>query len=145
MAVARDVFIYWCLTFLGGAVVGYAAGALGAAQSPALQGAIGFSSLLFGVVAFFIVGVLAKRHRFGHLVVVTLFVWLTNMVNIFAFGVTAVQWLFGLAVLLVLMLIGGGASYLLAPPAKEAAPDVNESGYSDTGSGVNAPGHAAAD
>jgi len=123
MTVARDVVIYWCMTFLGGAVVGYSAAALGATGSPALESALAFSSMLFGVIAFFIVGALTKRHRLVHLVVVTLFVWLTNLFNIFAFGVTAVQWLFGLAVLLVLALIGGGASYLLVPPKKNVGPD----------------------
>jgi len=119
--VARDTLILWCFTALGGMVVGFALGLMGAAQSPKAMIAIGFSNLVLGIVGFAIVGALAKANRFRHLLVVTIAVWITSLVNVPIFGVGIGHWALSLLFLLLIMLVGGGISLLLtARPAKTA-------------------------
>jgi hypothetical protein len=59
-AIARDTLIVWCFTALGGLIVGFAFGLLGAAESPKALLAIGFSNLVFGAVGFIIVSAFAR-------------------------------------------------------------------------------------
>jgi hypothetical protein len=58
--IARDTLIVWCFTALGGLIVGFAFGLLGAAESPKALLVIGFSNLLFSVVGFTIVSTFAR-------------------------------------------------------------------------------------
>jgi len=119
-AVVRDVLIVWILTALGGFVIGLTAGVVGrgAISPPQLQTVVGISNFLFGIVAFTIVGALAKINRFRHLLIVALWTWILSIANIFVMGITFVQWLGASIFLLIVMAIGGLTSFLFVRPPK---------------------------
>ena len=107
-AVARDVAILWVLTLIGGFVAGVAGAAPG---TPRFAAAILVSNTLLGIIGFIISGCLVGGRRWKHLFVVAVILWITSLINIF-FGVTLMQWAFGIIAGLIFMAIGGGISYL---------------------------------
>jgi hypothetical protein len=119
--VARDTLIVWCFTALGGFVVGFALGLVGASDSPQVPMAIAVSDFVFGIVTFTLVGALAKSARFRHLLVVAIAAWVTSSANVLLFADPVGQWLLALPFILVVMLIGGGISFLLVRPTKAGA------------------------
>jgi hypothetical protein len=73
---------------------------------------IGLSNFFWGTVGFTISGCLAKMQRFKHLLIVAIGLWLVSFVNV-AMGLTPVQmWAAGFLLILVMMGLGGGLSYL---------------------------------
>ncbi len=106
-AVLRDVAIIYVLTAVGGFVVGIAASLIHFA--PTL--AIALSNLVFGTIGFIISGYLVKGKRWPHLAWVGVGVWLSGLINVFIFGFTIVQWLFGIIAVAIMMSLGGGLSY----------------------------------
>ena len=119
--VVRDTLIVWCLTVLGGFVVGFALGVVGAAGSPQIPLVVAVSNFVFGIVGFVIVGALAKTNRFRHLVVIALAAWVTSFLNVLLFAGSIGNWLLALPFIFVVMLIGGGISFLLVRPAAAVA------------------------
>lgn len=107
-AVVRDVAIVVLFSFLGGLVVGVAG-----TDSQRMVLALGISNVLFGIVAFAIVGCLTPTNRFKHLAIVAAVAWLLSVVNVIVFGVPVGGWLMSLAVTAVVTAIGGGISLLL--------------------------------
>lgn len=107
-AVARDVGIVVLFSVLGGFVVGVAG-----TDSQRTVIALGISNVLFGIVAFAIVGCLTPTNRFKHLAIVAAVAWLLSVVNVIFFGVPVVGWLISLAITAVVTAIGGGISLLL--------------------------------
>ena len=107
-AVARDVAILWVLTLVGGFVAGVAGAGPG---TPRFVAALFVSNTLLGIIGFIISGCLVGGRRWKHLFVVALILWLTGLVNML-FGVTFIQWVFGIVAILIFMGIGGGISYL---------------------------------
>ena len=111
--VVRDTLIVWFATALGGAVVGFCFALLGAMESPKLSVAIGFTNVVFSLVAFSIVAVLAKEGRLRHLAIVALASWVLGLVNVAFFGVTFWRWLLSIFVLAIFALIGGTIAWLI--------------------------------
>jgi hypothetical protein len=121
----RDVAIVWVFTALGGFVIGVTAKLFGVAPdfgallaSPQMQIALSVSNLVFGIVAFSIVGALKKTDRFKHLFIVAIGAWLISAANMLFMPLTLVQWLLGALFLAVIMAIGGGISFLFVPSPK---------------------------
>ena len=82
---------------------------------------IGLSNFFWGTVGFTISGCLAKIQRFKHLLIVAIGLWLVSFVNV-AMGLTPVQmWAAGFLLILVMMGMGGGLSYLFVR-TPQAAP-----------------------
>ena len=119
--VARDTLIVWLATVLGGLAVGFSFGLLGATQSPKLGVAIAFTNMVFGIVAFAIVGLLTRADRLRHLSVVVLASWLVNLLNVPLFGFTIGQWALSLPFLAVFMLIGCAIAWLISRFNRERA------------------------
>lgn len=98
---------------------------------------IGLSNFFWGTVGFTISGCLIKTQRFKHLFIVAFGLWLVSFVNV-AMGLTQVQvWVAGFLLILTMMGLGGGLSYLFVrtpspgqpasdgqtnPPAGESGP-----------------------
>ena len=87
---------------------------------------IGLSNIFWGTVGFTISGCLAKTERFKHLFMVAVGLWLVSFVNV-VMGMTPVQfWAVGFLLILLMMGLGGGLSYLFVrtpqaePPASSA-------------------------
>ena len=123
----RDVAIVWAFTGLGGLVIGFTAGALGAGvgaevlANPRVQIAVALSNLLFGIVAFSIVGALKKTNRFRHLFIVAVGAWLTSAVNMLFAPITLFQWLMAPFFFLVVTAIGGAISFLFVAAPKASS------------------------
>lgn len=109
--VLRDVGLVVLFSFLGGVVVG-----LAGTDPSRTAAAVGFSNLIFGVVAFTIVGCLTPVDRFRHLAVVALASWLVAAINVVLFGVPARLWMAGLVLVFLTALVGGGISLLIVKP-----------------------------
>ena len=125
-AVARDVIIVFALTFLAGIVLGIA---LGAGRISASRGAIALalSNVLFSIVAYCIVGAMAKTNRFKHLMVVATVCWLLSAFNmLFLPAFTVPAWMLSSVMVLFTMGVGGGLSFLFvrAPKADATAEQV---------------------
>ena len=83
---------------------------------------IGLSNLFWGIVAFTISGCLAKVQRFKHLFIVAIGFWLVSFVNV-AMGLTQVQvWAAGFLMILTMMGLGGGLSYLFVRTSQAEQP-----------------------
>ncbi len=65
--VVRDVFIIYCLTFIGGLIVGISVG-----PGPNRIMALILSNLLLEIVGFTISGCIVKINRFKHLLIVAI-------------------------------------------------------------------------
>lgn len=111
--VLRDVGIVVLFSFLGGLVVG-----LAGTDPQRTVIAIGASNVLFGIVAFTIVGCLTPTDRFRHLAVVAIVAWLVAALNVVFFGVPAGLWMAGILVVFLTALIGGGISLLIVRPVQ---------------------------
>jgi hypothetical protein len=116
LIILRDVAIVWGLTFLGGFVIGFAAGFTGAAQDPArmlIFREVGIVlNAVLAVTGFVIVGCLKGGNRWQHLCIVALLAWASGLLNLL-FGETPVQWMLGLPFVFIYMAVGGGISYLI--------------------------------
>jgi hypothetical protein len=133
IAIARDVTVLFVLVFASSFLAVQLIGAMGA---EATLDMIGLSSLFWGVVGFTISGCLARGNRWRHLAVVALVFWLVCLVNV-VLGLTPVTtWAVGSVLILTMMGLGGGLSYLFVrtPQATQAVtngqttPPTEESG-----------------
>jgi hypothetical protein len=120
--VLRDVGIVVLFSLLGGIVVGVAG-----TDPSRMAVAVGASNLLFGIVAFTIVGCLAPADRFRHLAIVATVSWLVAAINVVLFGVPVRAWMAGLLIVFVTALIGGGISLLIVK-SSESRLDVESGG-----------------
>lgn len=109
IAVARDVSIVFGLVL----VSSFAAAQLIQATGEEVTAlVIGLSNFFWGTVGFTISGCLARIQRFKHLFIVATGLWLVSFVNV-AMGLTPVQmWAAGFLLILLMMGLGGGLSYL---------------------------------
>ena len=83
---------------------------------------IGLSNFFWGTVGFTISGCLAKTERFKHLFMVAVGLWLVSFVNV-VMGLTPVQfWAVGFLLVLLMMGLGGGLSYLFVRTPQEEQP-----------------------
>lgn len=83
---------------------------------------IGLSNIFWGTVGFTISGCLAKTERFKHLFMVAVGLWLVSFVNV-VMGLTPVQfWAVGFLLILLMMGLGGGLSYLFVRTPQEERP-----------------------
>ena len=108
VAIIRDIALLWVLTLAGGFIAGFASAGSDLSRRAM---AIAISNVLFSIIGFVVVGCLVGGRRWKHLLVVTVILWLTSLINLI-FGIGLRQWLISLPVLLILMGIGGGISYL---------------------------------
>lgn len=114
--VIRDTVIILCLIFIGTFILVSIARAAGAQKLPV--NAIAALNILLGAIGFTISGVAVKVNRFKHILKVALGVWLVGSVNVIFLQTTIVQWLSSIFFILIMMVIGGSTSYLLAKPVK---------------------------
>jgi hypothetical protein len=110
--IVRDVVIVWVLTAIGGCVAGVATGGPGR-DAQQYVAALAISNILLGTVAFTIAGCLAPPGRWRHLGFVALGTWIGSLINVVFLDFTIWQWLGGAILLVVMMAIGGGISYVL--------------------------------
>jgi len=109
IAVARDVSIVFGLVLASSFAAAQLIQATGEEVTALV---IGLSNIFWGTVGFAISGCLAKVQRFKHLLMVAVGLWLVSFVNV-AMGLTPVQfWAVGFLLILLMMGLGGGLSYL---------------------------------
>ena len=113
IAIARDVTILFVLVFASSLLAVQLIAAMGAQATPE---AIGLSSMFWGVVGFTISGCLAKASRWRHLAVVALVFWLACAVNVVLDMTPITAWMAGSILILIMMGLGGGLSYLFVRP-----------------------------
>jgi FtsH-binding integral membrane protein len=114
--VLRDVAIIFGLTLIGGVIVGVA---LDSEQNKTV--ALAVSTILFGIIGFCISGALIKVNRFNHLLKVAIGFWILGIVNVLFGKSTIIQWASSIIVILILMGIGGGLSYLFSRSPSSSA------------------------
>lgn len=131
IAIARDVSIVFGLVVASSFVAAQIIEAMGQEVTALV---IGLSNIFWGTVGFTISGCLAKAQRFKHLFMVAIGLWLVSFVNV-AMGMTPLSaWVAGLALILVMMGVGGGLSYLFVrtpagePPRQPASPTSSSPG-----------------
>jgi len=113
--IGRDILIVWVLTGVGGFI---AALAYQGSQVP-LE-ILGISNMLMGVIAFCFCGCLTPTNRWKHLLYVAIGAWLASIVNIFIReDITLITWAAGIFILLVMMLVGGGLSFIFVRTPEE--------------------------
>ena len=118
LAIARDVSIVFALVVVSSFAAAQIIQAMGEEATPLV---IGLSNIFWGTVGFTISGCLARVQRFKHLFMVALGVWLLSFVNV-AMGLTRLPvWAAGSLLILAMMGMGGGLSYLFV-----RAPDAHE-------------------
>ena len=105
-----DIAIIFALTFFGGCFVG----AVGAASDPSkVPVALAISNLVLTTAGFTLSGFRAPRgKRWPHLALVAVGVWIASLLNVFVFGVGAVQWLLSGPFIAICMGAGGGIATL---------------------------------
>jgi len=109
VAVVRDVSIVFGLVLVSSFAAVQIVQGMGEEVTPVM---IGLSNIFWGTVGFAISGCLAKMQRFKHLFMVAVGLWLVSFVNV-AMGLTPVQfWAVGFFLILLMMGLGGGLSYL---------------------------------
>lgn len=121
IVIARDVSIVFGLVVASSFVAVKIIEGTGEEATPLV---IGLSNIFWGTVGFTISGCLAKVQRFKHLFMVALGLWLLSFVNV-AMGLTPMPvWVVGFLLILVMMGLGGGLSYLFvkAPKGDQPAP-----------------------
>jgi hypothetical protein len=126
--VVRDALIIFVLTFVGGFGIGVARG-LYAVPENAYVFLIACSNLLFCTIGFTISAARSPTHRWKHVLLVALCVWPMGLLNVF-FGITLVQWFFGIIFILLTMALGGALSYLFNSRSTSVNNCVNRSGDS---------------
>jgi GYF domain 2 len=117
--IVRDVIITWGLSLVGGFIAG-AVTYRGTADDRLM--AVIVSNILSGIAGFCISGCLVAGkmgNRWHHLGYVALGVWLSGVINIFLGFATLGTWLGGIPVTAVLMLLGGGLSFLFKKEGPE--------------------------
>ena len=115
IAIARDVSIVFGLVLASSFGAAQIVQAMGEEVTPLV---IGLSNIFWGTVGFTISGCLAKVQRFKHLFMVAVGLWLVSFVNV-VMGLTPVQmWAVGFLLILLMMGLGGGLSYLFVKTPK---------------------------
>lgn len=124
IAVARDVSIVVGLVLVSSFAAAQIIQATGEEVTALV---IGLSNFFWGTVGFTISGCLARIQRFKHLFIVAIGLWLVSFVNV-AMGLTPVQmWAAGFLLILLMMGLGGGLSYLFVrPPQAEPSSQPNQ-------------------
>jgi hypothetical protein len=120
--IIRDVLIIWVLTSLGGFFVGLGAGA--AHIKPPIE-AIGLANIICGTIGFGLIGCLTPHNRLKHLLIIGALTWITSVVNVIFFGVIILYWFLGLISILLMLLVGGGLSYLIRKPLPQPGAAAN--------------------
>jgi hypothetical protein len=115
-AVIRDVIIIWILTGIGGLLIGIAT-----AGSELPMAAIGISNIILGIVGFCISGCMTEENRWKHLCIVAIFVWLTSIINILIGPFALKNWMFTIFIIFIMMVIGGGISFLIKKTTNNAS------------------------
>lgn len=123
IAIARDVTILFVLVFFSNVLAVQFVKAMGVEASRDL---IALSSLFWGIVGFTISGCLVKVSRWTHLTVVALVFWLVSAVNVVLGLIPITSWLTGSILVLIMMGMGGGLSYLFVKSPQEAEPPAVE-------------------
>jgi hypothetical protein len=120
IAVARDVSIVFGLVLVSSFAAVQLLELRGEEATPLV---IGLSNIFWGTVGFTISGCLAKVQRFRHLLMVAVGLWLVSFVNV-VMGLTQAQvWAAGFLLILMMMGLGGGLSYLFVrTPRAEPVP-----------------------
>ncbi len=115
IAIARDVSIVFGLVVASSFIAVKIIQGTGEEATPLV---IGLSNIFWGTVGFTISGCLAKVQRFKHLFMVALGLWLLSFVNV-VMGLTQPQvWAVGFLLVLAMMGMGGGLSYLIVKTPK---------------------------
>lgn len=109
--VIRDVVIIFILTALGGFILGIATRTI--PDKNLVMIALGISNIIFTTIGFVIAGCLKVVHRWLHLFIVALCLWLLGLINVFFFNFSMLEWALGFIAILVAMGIGGGIASLL--------------------------------
>ncbi len=119
IAIARDVSIVFGLVLASSFAAAQIIQAMGQEVTPLV---IGLSNIFWGTVGFAISGCLAKVQRFKHLFIVAIGLWLVSFVNV-AMGLTPLPvWAVGFLLILVMMGLGGGLSYLFVRTPEGSEP-----------------------
>jgi len=119
IVIARDVSIVFGLVLASSFAAAQIVQAMGGEVTPLV---IGLSNIFWGTVGFTISGCLAKVQRFKHLFIVAIGLWLVSFVNV-AMGLTPLPvWAVGFLLILVMMGLGGGLSYLFVSTPQEEQP-----------------------
>ena len=114
-ALIRDVSIVFGLVVASSFAAAQIIQAMGAEVT---AGVIGLSNFFWGTVGFTISGCLARVQRFKHLLMVAVGLWLVSFVNV-AMGLTPLLTrVAGLLLILLMMGLGGGLSYLFVRTPK---------------------------
>ncbi len=114
-ALIRDVSIVFGLVVASSFAAAQIIQAMGAEVT---AGVIGLSNFFWGTVGFTISGCLARVQRFKHLLMVAVGLWLVSFVNV-AMGLTPLlTQVAGLLLILLMMGLGGGLSYLFVRTPK---------------------------
>ena len=115
IAIARDVSIVFGLVLASSFAAAQIIQAMG---EEVTAGVIGLSNFFWGTVGFTISGCLARVQRFKHLLMVAVGLWLVSFVNV-AMGLTPLlMQVAGLLLILLMMGLGGGLSYLFVRTPK---------------------------
>jgi len=123
IAIARDVSIVFGLVVASSFIAVKIIEGTGEEATPLV---IGLSNLFWGTVGFTISGCLARVQRFKHLFMVALGLWLLSFVNV-AMGMTPLPiWVVGFLLILVMMGLGGGLSYLFVKTPQTTEPPAVE-------------------
>jgi hypothetical protein len=125
-ALIRDVSIVFGLVLASSFAAVLIIQAMGGEVTPLI---IGLSNIFWGTVGFTISGCLARVQRFKHLFMVAIGLWLLSFVNV-AMGLTPLPaWVGGFLLILLMMGMGGGLSYLFV-----RTPKIDQLPSSDQGS-----------
>ena len=108
-AVIRDVGIIMILTALAGVVLGIG---MSNASEEELLGAAALANIVFGTVGFVISGARVPSGRWKHLFAVAIGLWLAGILNVVLGIVDGGSWFISVFLILLMMAIGGGISYL---------------------------------
>lgn len=123
IAVARDVSIVFGLVLASSFAAVQVVQGMGEEVTPLV---IGLSNIFWGTVGFTISGCLAGVQRFRHLFAVAVGLWLVSFVNV-AMGMTPLPaWAVGFLLILLMMGLGGGLSYLFVRTPSVAPTSVEQ-------------------
>jgi hypothetical protein len=107
-AILRDLVLVWIFTGLGGLAIGLAF------QGSAFpKGTVTAFNILLSIAAFTIAGCLVRVHRFRHIAIVALLVWLSSSVNLLSEHVTLTNWVLAPIPIFLTGAVGGAISLLI--------------------------------